>query len=127
MIVAELKAAECTVVERKSDQAKQSAQRVQAHRIDVVFFPEPAKFKIVTFGTVTVPLEKSKEGAIVITVCAAMGTVESGAAKNTAEKTPAFSFVHFAASYAAGVDSSKEQTKIPLFRLGRMCKEYHEC
>ncbi len=112
MVIADLKAAECTVVEGKSNQAQQAPEGVQTHRIDFVRFPEPAEFIIVAFGAIRVPLEKSKKSAIVVAVRTAMRAVKLGAAKNAAEYTAAFARIHLSAGHTACIDSSKKQSNV---------------
>jgi len=118
VVIPELKTAECTVVEGKSNQAQHAPERVQTHGIDVVPFPEPAEFIIVTLGAISVPLKNSENGAIVIAVCAAMRTMKRGAAEDAAEYTPALALIHLSAGHTACIDSSKKQSKCPLTTKG---------
>jgi hypothetical protein len=112
VVIPELKTAECTVVEGKSNQAQQASERVQTHGIDVVPFPEPAEFKIVALGAISVPLEKGENSAIVITVRAAMRTMKCTTAKDAAEYTPALALIHLSAGNTARIDSSKKQSNV---------------
>jgi hypothetical protein len=121
VVIRELKTAECTVVKGKPDQAQQAPDRVQAHGIDLVPFPEPAKFEIVAFGTISVPLKKSEEGPIVIAVRAAMRTAKRGSAKDALEEIPASALVHPATGYTARSETSEKQGNCPIM-TNRMCE-----
>jgi hypothetical protein len=114
VVIAELKATECTVVEWKSDQTQQTPERVQAHLIDFVRFPEPAEFIIVALGAIREPLEKSEKNAIVIAIRAAMRAMKRGAAEDAAEYAPALARIHLSAGNTACIDSSKKQSGVRL-------------
>lgn len=108
MPVSELKTAEGTVVEGKSNQPKQEPDGVERHFVNLVAAPESGKFEIVAFRAIGIPLDKSKPCPVVITVHAAMFAVERGAAKQALNKVAARSRVELAAAHTTGVDSSEK-------------------
>jgi len=76
MEVTELLAAEGTVVEGKANPVEEAPQRVLAHGIDLIGAPESAQFKIVTCGTVRIPLKHSESRTVIIAVSATVFTME---------------------------------------------------
>ena len=86
--VAELKTAEGTVVERKSEQAKNTPERIPRAAVDLV---PPAEYRqpaAVADGTLTPALKQGEERAIKMGAGPALHAAERGAGQDSEEQSP---------------------------------------
>ena len=86
--IAELITAEGTVVERKSEQAKQTPQRIPAGSVDLIRPRESCQFAIVAKRALAPLLEDGKEGPVEVVRGVAMFALKRGCCEDLEYKVP---------------------------------------